>query len=125
MREYEMMFVVDPRLSDEEVVELSDQYKSMIESAGGTVFKAESWGKRKLAYEIQKLTEGNYTLFHIRSENGSPFTEAEQRMRQNDKVLRYLTVRTDAGRLRKRGSANQEAPTGSSSDTTAEPEGNS
>ncbi len=125
MREYEMMFVVDPRLSDEEVVELSDQYKSMIESAGGKVFKAESWGKRKLAYEIQKLTEGNYTLFHIRSENGSPFTEAEQRMRQNDKVLRYLTVRTDAGRLRKRGSASQEAATGSSSDTTAEPEGNS
>ena len=125
MREYELMFVVDPRLSDEEVVELSDQYKSMIEAAGGEIFKAESWGKRKLAYEIQKLTEGNYTLFHIRSENGSPFVEAEQRMRQNDKVLRYLTVRTDSGRLRKRGSSGQEAVASSASEAGAETEGTS
>jgi len=125
MREYELMFVVDPRLSDEEVVELSDQYKSMIESAGGEIFKAESWGKRKLAYEIQKLSEGNYTLFHIRSENGSSFIEAEQRMRQNDKVLRYLTVRTDSGRLRKRGTADQETATSDSSEGSDESEGKS
>lgn len=103
MREYELMFIVDPRLPDEEVVEISDQYKEMIEAAGGDVYKAESWGKRKLAYPIEKLNEGNYTLFHVRTANGSPFSELEQRMRQNEKVLRYLTIRTDAGRLRKRG----------------------
>ena len=108
MREYELMFIVDPRLTDEEVVELTDQYKAMIETSGGEVFKEESWGKRKLAYQIDKLSEGNYALFYIRSEDGSPFHEVEQRMSQNERVLRYLTVRTDAGRLRYRGEAKEE-----------------
>jgi small subunit ribosomal protein S6 len=81
----------------------------MIETSGGEVFKEESWGKRKLAYAIEKLSEGNYTLFYIRTENGSPFKEVEQRMSQNERVLRFLTVRTDAGRLRHRGEAKEEA----------------
>lgn len=109
MREYELMFIVDPRLSDEEVVEVTDHYKAMIETSGGEVYKEESWGKRKLAYQIDKLDEGNYALFYIRSEDGSQFHEVEQRMSQNEKVLRYLTVRTDAGRLRYRGEAKEEA----------------
>jgi small subunit ribosomal protein S6 len=108
MREYELMFIVDPRLSDEEVVEVTDHYKAMIETSGGEVYKEESWGKRKLAYQIDKLGEGNYALFYIRSEDGSQFHEVEQRMSQNEKVLRYLTVRTDAGRLRYRGEAKEE-----------------
>lgn len=100
MREYELMFVVDPRLTDDEIVGLSDQYKAMIESAGGEVHREESWGKRKLAYQINKLSEGSYMLFHVRSESGDTFSEVEQRMRQNERILRYLTVRKDAGRLR-------------------------
>ena len=102
MREYELMFIVDPRLTDEETVALTDQYKEMIESSGGDVFKEESWGKRKLAYQINKLSEGSYMLFFVRSEDGGVFREVEQRMRQNEDVLRYLTIRTDAGRLRHR-----------------------
>jgi len=117
MREYELMFIVDPRLSDEEVVEVTDQYKTMIETSGGEVVKEESWGKRKLAYQIEKLNEGNYTLLHIRSENGSPFQEVEQRMRQNEKVLRYLTVRTDARRLRHRDDAKEAQPAQESTET--------
>ncbi len=116
MREYELMFIVDPRLPDEEVVEISDQYKAMIESIGGEVFKVESWGKRKLAYQIEKLSEGNYTLFFIRTDNGISFDEVEQRMRQNEKVLRYMTVRTDAGRLRKRGNTKEEPAVEKTSD---------
>jgi small subunit ribosomal protein S6 len=100
MREYELMFVVDPRLTDDEIVGLSDQYKAMIESAGGDVYKEESWGKRKLAYQINKLSEGSYMLFHVRGDGGDVFTEVEQRMRQNERILRYLTVRTNSGRLR-------------------------
>ena len=72
----------------------------MIESAGGEGFKEESWGKRKLAYQINKLSEGSYVLFFVRSGDGKVFDEVEQRLRQNENVLRYLTVRTDAGRLR-------------------------
>ena len=102
MREYELMFVVDPRLTDEETVNLTDQYKEMIHSSGGEVFKEESWGKRKLAYQINKLSEGSYMLFFVRSEDGGVFQEVEQRLRQNENVLRYMTVRTDAGRLRHR-----------------------
>ena len=102
MREYELMFVVDPRLTDEETVALTDQYREMIQSAGGEIFKEESWGKRKLAYQINKLSEGSYMLFFVRSEDGNVFAEVEQRMRQNENVLRYLSVRTDAGRLRHR-----------------------
>jgi small subunit ribosomal protein S6 len=102
MREYELMFVIDPRLTDEEIVSLTDQYKEMIVSSGGDVYREESWGKRKLAYQINKLSEGSYMLFYVRSEAGNVFTEVEQRMRQNERVLRYLTIRTNAGRLRHR-----------------------
>jgi len=108
MRKYELMFIVDPRLPDEEVVALSDEYKTMLEASGGEIFKEESWGKRKLAYTIENLNEGNYMLFYVRSEGGQPFHEVEQRMRQNEKILRYITVRTDAGRLRHRGEAKVE-----------------
>jgi len=73
------------------------------------VWREESWGKRKLAYQINKLSEGSYMLFHIRSESGGVFDEVEQRMRQNERVLRYLTVRTDAGRLRHRDAKDQAA----------------
>jgi small subunit ribosomal protein S6 len=104
MREYELMFVVDPRLSDEEVVGLSQDFQKMITDEGGVIAKEESWGKRKLAYPINKLTEGHYVLLHVQSEDSSPFGMARQRMQQSDSVLRYLTVRMDAGRLRTRKS---------------------
>jgi small subunit ribosomal protein S6 len=102
MREFELMFVVDPRLSEEEVVGLSQEFQEMITSEGAQVIKEESWGKRKLAYPINKLNEGYYVLLEVQTEGGSPFGLAQQRMQQSDKVLRYLTVRTDAGRLRRR-----------------------
>ena len=120
MREYELMFIADPRLPDEEVVEMGDQYKAMIESMGGDVFKVESWGKRKLAYQIEKLSEGNYTLFYIRTDNGTSFDEVEQRMQQNEKVLRYMTVRTDAGRLRKRVETKEEPAVEKTSEETSQ-----
>jgi small subunit ribosomal protein S6 len=111
MRTYELMFVVDPRLPDEEVVSLADGYREMLSGSGGQVTKEESWGKRKLAYPIDKLTEGTYHLFYVSSKDENPFPEVERRMQQNEKVLRYLTVRTDEGRLRYReGPEKAEAP---------------
>jgi small subunit ribosomal protein S6 len=98
MRTYELMFVVDPRVSDEDVVTMIQDYKNMITAGGGGVqiTGEENWGRRKLAYPIEKLTEGKYVLLYISSENGSTaLPEVEHRMRQNDKILRYLTVRTD------------------------------
>ena len=80
----------------------------MLPDAGGVIAPEESWGKRKLAYPINKLTEGHYVLLHVQSESGSPFNMARQRMQQSDSVLRYLTVRMDAGRLRERSSRKSE-----------------
>jgi small subunit ribosomal protein S6 len=96
MRTYELVFVVDPRVSDEDVVAMTQEYKQMISAGGSQVTKEESWGRRKLAYPIAKLNEGKYVLLGIESEGGkSSLPEVEHRMRQNDKILRYLTVRTD------------------------------
>lgn len=96
MRTYELMFVVDPRVSDEDVVTMIQDYRNMITAGGSQITTEENWGRRKLAYPINKLTEGKYVLFFISSEGGkTALPEVEHRMRQNDKILRYLTVRTD------------------------------
>jgi small subunit ribosomal protein S6 len=97
MRTYELVFIVDPRVSDEDVVTLTQEYKQMITAGGGSeISLEENWGRRKLAYPINKLNEGKYVLLYIGSETGrTSLPEVEHRMRQNDKILRYLTVRTD------------------------------
>ena len=95
MRTYELVIVVDPRLSDDEVVKLADDYKKMIVAGGAEITREENWGKRKLAYPIRKLTEAKYVLLCVSSNGKNPLPEVEHRLRQNDGVLRYLTVRTD------------------------------
>ena len=65
-RTYELVYIADPRLSDEEAVELSEEYKTMITSDEETsVTREESWGKRKLAYPIQKFNEGRYHIYYV------------------------------------------------------------
>ena len=97
MRTYELMFVVDPRVSDEDVVTMIQDYRTMLTTGGGVeITGEENWGRRKLAYPIDKLPEGKYVLFFLSSETGkTALPEVEHRKRQNDKILRYLTVRTD------------------------------
>lgn len=120
MASYEMVFVVDPRLPDEEVATLSEEYKEMLHAQGATVTHEESWGKRRLAYPINKLNEGRYVLYRIATEGQNPFPEVERRMEQNDRVLRYLTVRLDKGRLRERASRTPEAAAEADGATGAE-----
>jgi small subunit ribosomal protein S6 len=96
MRTYELMFVIDPRVPDEDVVTMTQEYKNMITAGGSQITGEENWGRRKLAYPINKLSEGKYVLLNITSAIGkTALPEVEHRMRQNDKILRYLTVRTD------------------------------
>jgi small subunit ribosomal protein S6 len=96
MRTYELMFVVDPRVPDEDVVTMTQEYRQMITAGGSEITNEEQWGRRKLAYPIEKLNEGKYVLFFISSQDGkTSLKEVEHRMRQNDKILRFLTVRTD------------------------------
>lgn len=102
MNSYELSVLFDPRLPDEDVANLSDGVKELLTGLGARIVKEESWGKKRLAYPIQKLTEARYVFFTIETDGSNPFPEVEQRLEQNDKVLRYMTVRLDAGRLRRR-----------------------
>jgi len=128
MRTYELMFVVDPRVADEDVVTMTQEYKNMIAAGGSQITGEENWGRRKLAYPINKLNEGKYVLLYIGSEGGkTALPEVEHRMRQNDKILRYLTVRTDedlkraARRQPAGGAAAPAAPQGASEEREAPP----
>ena len=123
MRTYELVFVVDPRVTDEEVVELTGEYKQMLTGGGLTITREESWGRRKLAYSISKLTEGKYVVLYLSSENGTrTLAEVEHRMNQNDKVLRYLSVRTDQD-LKRAGKPLIPEPSGEGSAPGPAPEG--
>jgi len=94
MRNYEIMFIVDPNAAEEEIDKINAQLESIITSGGGKVDKIEKMGKRRLAYEVDKHREGYYVLF-VTSANGDIIKECERRLRVMDAVIKYITVRTD------------------------------
>lgn len=94
MRTYELMFISSPTTSDEDVQKLTSQIEHAVTDRGGKIVKVEPWGRRKLAYRIDKFDEGIYTLVHIEG-TGQEIAEAERRLRVNDAVIRYMSVRTD------------------------------
>ena len=96
MRKYEIMFIVDPHVSEEEIDKISSQIGEVITDGGGDIENVEKMGLRTLAYEIEKKREGFYVLLTARA-NGEIIKEAERRFRVMDQVLRYLTVRIDEG----------------------------
>jgi small subunit ribosomal protein S6 len=97
-RQYEVVFIVDPT-ADDEVTRLTDNFKQIVTDQGGVITKAESMGKHKLAYEILHQKEGTFVLMEIEG-SGREIAELERRMRVNDRILRYLTVRVDEDRRR-------------------------
>lgn len=97
-RQYEVVFIVDPTV-DDEVTRLTDGFKQIVTDQGGVVTKAETMGKRQLAYEILHQKEGTFVLLEIEG-SGREIAELERRMRVNDRILRYLTVRVDEDRRR-------------------------
>ncbi len=94
MRIYEELFIVRPDATEEEVDPAIEQLKGVITQAGGTVDKTEKWGVRKLAYRVAKFTEGQYILLQFTAQPGT-VKELERRLRVNDLVVKYLTVRID------------------------------
>ena len=94
MRNYEIMFIVNPNTPEEEVDKINSQVEGVITSGGGQVQKTEKMGKRKLAYEIDRHREGHYVLFVVTA-NGDIVREVERRLRVMDPVIKYITVRTD------------------------------
>jgi small subunit ribosomal protein S6 len=99
MRTYELVVVYDPRVVDDEVGTLIGEVKNLLTAPGGvTITKTEHWGRRRLAYPIQKVNEGKYAVVYFAAEDGrAPIGEVERRLLQNDRVLRFLTTRTDEG----------------------------
>ena len=98
-RQYEVVFIVDPGADDDEVTRLTDGFKQIVTDQGGAITKAESMGRRKLAYEILHKTEGSFVLMEIEG-SGREIAELERRMRVNDRIIRYITVRVDEDRQR-------------------------
>ena len=94
MRTYELMFVVDPRVADEEVVTMTQDYKNMITAGGSQITGEENWGRRKLAYEIGPHKEGTYVLETIDG-GGELMKEIDRRLKVSDLVIRHLVVRID------------------------------
>jgi len=106
MRHYETIFIASPVLTDEQADELVKLYEGIIAEQGGELLKTDKWGRKKLAYDVQKFSEGYYTLFEM---NAGPklIAELERRFRNNDSVIKYLSVRLDeqekaAGRAKQR-----------------------
>jgi small subunit ribosomal protein S6 len=97
-RQYEVVFIVDPTV-DDEVSRLTDGFTQIVTDQGGVVTKSETMGKRQLAYEINHHKDGTFVLLEIEG-SGREIAELERRMRVNDRVLRYLTVRVDEDRRR-------------------------
>jgi small subunit ribosomal protein S6 len=93
------MFIVDPDAVEEDVTKLTENLRQTITDLGGTVTKNEDMGRRTLAYQIGHKNEGHYVLFEIEG-SGREIAELERRMRVNDQVLRYITVRVDEDRQR-------------------------
>ena len=95
MNKYEMTVIFKPTLEEEALKQEFDKVQGYIERFGGTIEKVDDWGKRRLAYEIQKLNDGFYYIFTIAGDPAMP-KEIESRLRIMESVLRYLIIRLDA-----------------------------
>ena len=99
LRQYEILFIVDPGADDDEVGKLTESFKQIITDQGGSITKAETLGRRQLSYEILHKREGIFVDLEMEG-SGKEIAELERRMRVNDRILRYLTVRMDEDRRR-------------------------
>lgn len=94
MNKYELAVVVSAKVEDDERTAIVDKCKGLIERFGGTVTNVDEWGKKRLAYEIQKMKEAFYYFIQFDAEPTVP-AEIESRVRIMDNVIRYLCVRQD------------------------------
>ena len=94
MNKYELALVVNAKIEDEERAGVVEKAKEYITRFGGTINNVDEWGKKRLAYEIQKMREGFYYFIQFDADASCP-AEVEQRVRIMDNVLRFLCVRKD------------------------------
>lgn len=94
MRKYEAMYIIKPNFEEDKYREIVEKYNALIQSNGGEVLKVEPWGKRRLAYEIDKIREGYYVLVNFEGPQELP-AELERNFRIADDIIRYLVVRVE------------------------------
>ena len=92
MRHYELCIIVHPDQS-EQVPAMIERYKTLVTEQGGQIHRIEDWGRRQLAYPIEKLVKAHYVLFNIECGHET-HAESENGFRFNDAILRHLTVKT-------------------------------
>ena len=95
MNKYELAVVVNAKIEDDARAAVIEKVQAYITRFGGQVSDVDEWGKRRLAYEIQKMREGYYYFIHFEAEATAP-AEIESRLRIMDNVLRFLCVRQEA-----------------------------
>ena len=95
MSKYELCVVLNAKLEDEERAAVLEKIKGYITAYGGTVTEENDWGKKRLAYEIQKMKEGFYTFIVFESEAGCP-AQVESHVRVMEPVIRFLCTKVEA-----------------------------
>ena len=93
-RKYELVYVVSPDATDDQVAELHTQVESIVQRMNGQLEKTDNWGRRKLAYEIGRHKEGTYVLEVINGD-GELMKEIDRRLKVTDLIIRHLVVRVD------------------------------
>lgn len=95
MNKYELALVVNAKIEDEARNKVVEDVKGLVTRFGGTITDIDEWGKKKLAYDIQKMSEGFYYFIHFEVESSAP-SEIESRVRIMENVLRFLCVKQEA-----------------------------
>jgi len=97
MRHYEVMIILDPSLDERTVAPSLENYLNVIRTSGGTIEKLDVWGKRRLAYEINKQSEGIYALLDLNSEPDA-VKELDRQLSLTETVLRTKVLRRDTAK---------------------------
>ena len=98
-RKYELVYVVSPEATDEQVADLHTQVEAIVQRIGGQIDKTENWGRRRLAYEIGRHREGTYVLEAITG-GGELMKEIDRRLKVTEGLLRHLVVRVDESTIK-------------------------
>ncbi|MCM2314328.1 MAG: 30S ribosomal protein S6 [Thermoanaerobaculia bacterium] len=94
MRTYEVLSIVSPQLSETEATDLLTEFRSIAEKSGAKLVSEDTWGRRRLAYPIEKLNEGFYHLWVFEA-GSDQLSELDRKMKNSDKVMRHIIVRVD------------------------------
>lgn len=115
-RQYELIYILAPDVDDAGVAELHTRVEEIVAAGGGRIDKTDNWGRRRLAYEIDRHKEGTYVL-ELFTGTGAIVAELDRRLKVSDNILRYLIVRVDedlrkAEHVRARRQAKRRQPRG-------------